>query len=375
MSSRAMPSVARVFAGLGLAFVVGVAGVLTTPVDASAAPLQIGGRYNDLLTWMSIGTKLAAPIFGGSPEGSPGAISTGQDGRLTILLIGSDTRGTGLQRTDTIMIASVKNKVMTAASIPRDTARILNPFTANPNDYFKGKVNTILKQLKKTRSTTQALLDFEKVIANELNIEIDGHVLITFNGFQNLVDEIDPINVRIDHAIKDTKFWDNPYKTRGVYFPVASSYDLYAWQPNADPALCDGSWRSYSNPPSNTWCRRAIVFVRSRKGTGNSDFKRAVRQQDLVAGAVKAVLGRGSGANLTALVNNAKAQSAKGYLYSANFDISTVTAAQIWDRVNGATVGPRVVFAPNTYSTHIKGTSSYQLKLDAVRAWASANLK
>jgi anionic cell wall polymer biosynthesis LytR-Cps2A-Psr (LCP) family protein len=374
MTSRAMPSVARVLAGLGLAFVVGVAGVLTTPVDASAAPLRPGGRYNDLLNWLSIGAKLA-PSFDSSGGGSPSAISAGTDGRLTIMLLGFDTRGAGLQRTDTIMIASVKNKVMTAASIPRDTARILNPFTANPNDYYSGKINTIIKQLKKTRSSTQALLDFEKIIEGELNIEIDATVGITFNGFNNLVDEIDPINVRIDHGIKDVKFWDNPYKTRGVYFPTATSYDLYAWQPNANPALCDGSFRSYANPPSNTWCRRAIVYVRSRKGTGNSDFKRAGRQQDLVVGAIRAVLNRGGGANLTALVNNAKAQSAQGYLYSANFDVSTVTAAQIWDRVNGASVGAHVVFAPSTYSTHIPGTSSYQLKLDAVRAWANANLK
>jgi anionic cell wall polymer biosynthesis LytR-Cps2A-Psr (LCP) family protein len=374
MTSRAMPSVARVLAGLGLAFVVGVAGVLTTPVDASAMPLRPGGRYNDLLNWLSIGAKLA-PNLDSSGANSPSAISAGTDGRLTLMLLGFDTRGAGLQRTDTIMIASVKNKVMTAASIPRDTARILNPFTSNPNDYYSGKVNTIIKQLKQTRSSTQALLDFEKIIESELGIEIDATVGITFNGFNNLVDEIDPINVRVDKAINDVKFWDNPNKTRGVYFPTASSYDLYAWQPNANPALCDGSYRSYSNPPSNTWCRRAIVYVRSRKGTGNSDFKRAGRQQDVVVGAVRAVLNRGGGANLTALVNNAKSQSAKGYMYSANFDISTVTAAQIWDRVNGASVGAHVVFAPNTYSTHIPGSSSYQLKLDVVRAWANSNLK
>ncbi|MEX2547338.1 MAG: hypothetical protein WD830_06060 [Chloroflexota bacterium] len=46
-----------------------------------------------------------------------------------------------------------------------------------------------------------------------------------------------------------------------------------------------------------------------------------------------------------------------------------------FNRLDGAYVGAHVVFAPSTYSTHIRGTSSYQLKLDAVRNWAALYLK
>jgi hypothetical protein len=378
MFRRPMPSVARAFVGISLALVVAGAGFIATPLDASAAARQPVLGNSNMLTWLHVAAKFAPFFVPGMDLGTDQPqLTDGTDGRFTIALFGNDSRGTGIQRTDTVMIASIKGNTMTAASIPRDTARILNPFTANPNDYFKGKINTILKALRKTRTVAQALNDFEYVLEQELNIEIDAHVLVTMSGFQNMVEEIDPIKVKITTAIKDTKFWDNPNKTRGAYFPVSypNYYDLWAWQPGVDPALCDGTWRSYASPPSNTWCRRAIVFVRSRKGAGNSDFKRAGRQQELVAGAVASVLARGSGA-LGALVAKANSQAGLGYLYtSANFPLTYANASYLFDQVAGAYVGPHVVFAPNTYSSHIPGTSSYQLKLTEVRAWAAQNLK
>jgi LytR_cpsA_psr family len=379
MHNRPAHSVVRVFGGLSLALALAGAGVMASPLDVAAAqnaPRSV--LKNDGLSTFLRAAATWAPLFPPLAEELRSDISTGTDGRLTFLLVGNDSRGTGVQRTDALMIVSVKGSTMTAASFPRDTARIPNPFTANANDYFRGKINTILKQLKQTRTTEQALDDFEYVIEKLLgNIEIDFHVMITMEGFQNLFDQVDPIKVRVNSAIKDTKFWDNPYKQRGAYFPATASntYELWAWQPGVNPALCDGLWRNHANPPSSTWCRRAIVFARSRKGSGNSDFKRAGRQQDIVFGAVQAVLGRGTGP-LGGLANSAQSQVQQSHLHVSNdLPLTVGTAVDIYNRLSGANQGATVVFGPSTYSTHIPGTSSYQLKLAAVQSWAAANLK
>ena len=378
MHNRPAHSVVRIFSGLTLALALAGAGVMASPYDAQAAQGSRPLLRQDALTTLIRAAAKWAPHVPGLANELRSDINTGTDGRLTFLLIGNDSRGTGVQRTDAIMIVSVKGSTMTAASFPRDTARIPNPFTANTNDYFKGKINTILKQLKQTRTTEQALDDFEFVIEKLLgNIEIDFHVMITMVGFQNLFDQVDPIKVRVNSAIKDTKFWDNPYKQRGAYFPATTSntYELWAWQPGVNPALCDGLWRNYTNPPSSTWCRRAIVFARSRKGTGNSDFKRAGRQQDVVFGAVQAVLGRGTGP-LGGLANSAQGQVQQSHLHVSNdLPLTVSTAVDIFNRLSGANRGATVVFGPSTYSTRIPGTSSYQLKLAAVQGWAATNLK
>src|SRR5687768_11743957 len=209
MYQRVDRSIARTLAGIGLAVMVAATAGVVIPRYTLAVEQQAGGKYADILRLVGAATRFA-PLFPPLADQLTPQISDGIDDRLTILLLGSDTRGKGLQRTDTIMIASEKNNVLTAASIPRDTARILNPFTAAPNDYFKGKVNTILKQLKRTRTTTKALADLTIVFEKLLNIEIDYTTLITMDGFQDMVEEIEPITVSITRAIKDSKFWDNP---------------------------------------------------------------------------------------------------------------------------------------------------------------------
>ena len=216
------------------------------------------------------------------------AISTGSDGRLTILLLGSDTRGGGIERTDTVMIVSIKGNVISAASIPRDTSHIPNP----SGGIFNARINAIVKLLTSEGLTKEQALDrFKFVIENLLRIEIDYYALIKFDGFNALVDEVAPISVNINSPVRDTRYQDDPNQPSGVYFPAGSDYELYAWQPGADPPLCNGLWKSQSEPiPPEYWCRRAMPFVRSRKGS--SDFARARRQQNFVIAAIRRVTNR-----------------------------------------------------------------------------------
>ena len=291
------------------------------------------------------------------------AMNTGSDGRLTILLLGSDTRGGGFSRTDTIMVASIKGKSISVVSIPRDTAHIPNP----DGGTFSPRINAILKQLKAGRTNEEALNKFEQVIENLLQVEIDYHAVVTFVGFEALVNSVEPISVRIAHPVRDTKFWDDPNKPSGVYFPQADDYQLFALQPNSDPPLCNGLWKTHSEPiPNQYWCHRALPFVRSRKGASNSDFVRARRQQDFVMAAIRRVIQRGTGANLNALVDRANGAASYGAL-TTNIPITNANAIDLYNMLNGGNVVFQEVFNPPNYATHIPGGTAYELKLPEVR--------
>ena len=316
--------------------------------------------------WVSLGSKLASVVplepllqlFEGS-----NAISTGSDGRLTILLLGSDSRGGAVGLTDTIMIVSIKGTTISAASIPRDVLHIANP----DGGTFSGRANAVLETLARGRTVDQALAKFKVVIEQLLQIEIDYYALVKFNGFNQLVQEVEPVPVDISRQIRDTKFWDDPTKPSGVYFPAANNYNLWAWQPNSNPPLCNGLWKTQSTPiAAQYWCRRALPFARSRKGAGNSDFVRARRQQDFVIAAVRRVINRGSGALLNSLIDRAKGQLSAGQLYT-DIPLTAGNALDLYNTLSGAHVGFQAVFSPPTYSTHVPGTTAYQLDLAAVR--------
>jgi anionic cell wall polymer biosynthesis LytR-Cps2A-Psr (LCP) family protein len=291
------------------------------------------------------------------------AVSTGSDGRLTVLLIGSDTRAGGAGLTDTIMVFSVKGNSISAVSIPRDTARIPDPSGGT----FPGRINSVLQKVTDGQGTHRGLLAFEHVIENLLQIEIDYYALLRFQGFTELIKEIEPIRVRIGKNIEDPKFWDDPERPKGVFFPQADQYDIYAWQPGAASGLCDGLWQSHGRPvQAADWCHRAIPFVRSRKGPSNSDFSRAHRQQDLVMGAIKRVLERGSGNALGSLVARTQEQS-RNLSLATNIPLTMSNALDMFRLLDGASLGFQAVFSPPEYATHIAGGTSYELDLAAVR--------
>lgn len=354
---RTVPPKLHALCALGLALVVAATVAFGDPATVMAS--QRAG--NGLTGWLSTATKMASPFVGVlGLLGQPDSLDTGSDGRLTILLLGADTRTGGAGRTDTIMVMSVKNGIISAASIPRDTARIPNPAGGT----FKGKVNGIVRQFVRGGSSlTQALAKFTGVVESVLQIEIDYYVMITFKGFEKLVDVVDPIYVDNARTIKDSKFWDDPTKPAGAYFPASSAYLLNSLP---DGPLCNGLWKTAANPDAYA-CHRALPFVRSRKGKGNSDFTRARRQQDFVG----AVIGTVGSSDLVPLLDTATNEAGLNHVVT-DIPITYSNAYDLYSRLGSATLAHQVVFAPTTYSTRIPGTSSYQLTLTAVRAWTTA---
>lgn len=319
----------------------------------------------------ALAASIAQPI---AVLAGPPGLDEGSDGRLTVLLLASDSRGLGLSRTDSMMVASIDDsKVISTASIPRDTARIPLPASMGGGVY-KGKINGMVKSFIKSGLGRDAALDkFELVIEDLLQVQIDYRVVLWFGGLTTLVAEVDPITVNIPKVIKDSKLIDDHGPVpQGVYFPAATNYEL--WSTNEafnGNTYCNGQWRFDPAPiePANM-CHRALPFTRSRKGPGNNDWLREARQQNFLFSAINAT----ADTELSSLVSVAMNQGNGKWL--TNIPITIDSANYLYNRFSGATfpAANKVVFKPTIYATHIQNTSAYQLKLPAVRNWTALHL-
>jgi anionic cell wall polymer biosynthesis LytR-Cps2A-Psr (LCP) family protein len=349
-----------------LALTIAIPGALAGPVAAAHGFRFNAGAWVDL----AFGASSFFPTVGEVVDSISGAqaINDGNDGRLTFLLAGSDSRFSAVSRTDSIMVMSIKGNTISAASIPRDTARIPRPPSMG-GGLFSGKVNGILRTLvNQEGSLTAGMAEFEKVIEYVMGIEVDYNALIWFGGFTTLVGRVDPIFVNIGSSIRDGKHHDlDAQGPAGVYFPKASSHSLYDWNPSgySGTPYCNGQWQNVANPAGtpSVHCHRALPYVRTRKGPGNNDFVRARRQQGFVAATIKAV----SSSELSGLVSTAQAEAAGKWW--TNYPISLTSAQELYNALHNGNLVNQVVFKPKIYSARISGTSGYELKLGAVRAW------
>ena len=252
-------------------------------------------------------------------------LKLGKDGRLTVMLVGSDWRpDSGGERLDVIMVATIDPKTGQAAvvSIPRDMAGI--PLAGGSNSGGM-RVNSIYYLRYRDPSLGHQAVDrkamkrFSKDIATFLGTEIDYWALTRFATFSNLVNSLGGIRIDIEEPVRDSSYHHK--RSRGVYFPAKKGYML-----KGDPAC----------KPYPAKCRSALVYARSRKGTHgsgyNSDWKRAERQQELVRAAVKNIIDAGPGIVLVGTLlrvrdkidtNIPKTVEAAGQLY-AIFDKMTL---------------------------------------------------
>jgi LCP family protein required for cell wall assembly len=284
-------------------------------------------------------TPVATPVPSATPSPSPSPSPTpgpdallGTDGRLTVLLLGSDYRPAHPgNRTDVIMVVSIDptTGAVAAASIPRDTTA----FPTSSKATYKPKINGLYQALIGKHGQPEAAREMKRIIGNGIGVEIDSYAVIGFDGVRKLVDAVGGVDVVLAKAVNDPHYWVTS-KKQGVYFPAGRNH-------------LDGA--------------RALIFARTRKG--DNDFERARRQQLLVAGAVEAVRARGL-ANLPELVS-----IAQRYVKS---DIPLEAAPVLFNVVSKADLAhaTRVVFGPRKWASGGSGTS-FSLKLDVVRQWTA----
>jgi len=304
-----------------------VADVLASPTPAPALPpeesLQPGLSPDPSLEPSP--SPSTTPIAGSDPI-------LGADGRLTLLLLGSDYRPSHPgNRTDAIIVASVDpvTGANAAFSVPRDTVN----FPLPGGGVYPSKVNALYTYLG--AKTGNAGGGLKAAVARAFGIEIDGYVFIGFTGVKDLVRAVGGVDVTLDAPYYDPAYQVSK-KITGWGLPAGTSHL------NANDAL---------------------IFARSRKG--DNDFGRARRQQQLVMAAYTKVRARGI-AGLAELIGIARD--------TVRTDLPLDRAGDIYNLFSTVDLSKtkRVVFGPRSYATGLGGTD-FQLRLDVCRAWIAKN--
>lgn len=176
------------------------------------------------------------------------------DGRINILILGSDKRSEGPVHsvlTDTILIASIGRveKDVVLISLPRDL------WVKNPEGYFS-KINAVY--------TNGGAESMKQVVSEVLGIPIHYYAVVDFKIFKETIDILGGIDVNVENT-----FTDYSYPVEGKEdAPFEERYETVTFE--AGPQTMDGE--------------TALKFARSRKGNNNegTDFARSARQQKVI---------------------------------------------------------------------------------------------
>jgi anionic cell wall polymer biosynthesis LytR-Cps2A-Psr (LCP) family protein len=333
-----------------------------------AGPVSAAQFHFNAWPWLEAASSVSHLLGGDSvlnAVAGTNAISKGSDGRLVILLVGSDYRarlaGTG-ERMDSIMVMTINNNhQMAAVSIPRDVGNV----PIGPGEIFKPKINGLFKHYKQIYGTREAALEhMRQAISYALDTPIDYVAYIRFTGFDRLVQNVQGVPVSIAKDIYDQGIYDERAtaqgKQNGAKF-LATSF-AYEYGPStANLCYTVGNPVNWSASPT---CNYALLYVRSRHGPGNNDWVRARRQQNFVLASIKRVIARGSGSNLSSVRSSALSNSNDFYT-TLPTDSSSVLS--MYNMLVGVSMPNQAVFAPSTYAFTVPGTSKQELKIDVVR--------
>jgi LCP family protein required for cell wall assembly len=340
-SWQAMRLRSRVLALLGIAVplvvVVALVSTLVLSAPPDEAPPVAGASSGPLAAGPALPpTPSPRPSATLSPSPSPtppGADPLlGTDGRLTLLLLGTDYRPSHPgNRTDVMMVVSIDPTTGQSAafSVPRDVA----DFPLPKKGRYGPKVNGLYQHLGAIMGDGGA--GMKQAMARAFGIEIDRYALVGFQGVTNLVSAVGGVNVTLTQPYFDPFYWVTA-KHRGWGLPAGTSH-------------LNGA--------------NALIFARSRKG--DSDFGRIRRQQMLVAAAVTKVRARGL-AILPTLLAIAK--------NTIRTDLPLDRAADLYALYNTVdlTKTKHVVFGPKSFAVKAGGTD-YRLVLGVCRKWIAAH--
>ncbi|MBT4209836.1 MAG: LCP family protein [Candidatus Komeilibacteria bacterium] len=177
-----------------------------------------------------------------------------QEDRINFVLLGMGGAGhNGPYLTDTIMIASFKpsSKEATIFSLPRD---MIVPIDSN--NYRK--INSVYTIGQNNGVGGGELM--KKILTNTFNIPVHYFAAVDFNGFIEMIDAIDGVEINVDTGFVDNQFPTYDEKWQSVSF-------------DAGKQTMDGL--------------TALRYSRSRHGNNGegSDFARIKRQQKVILAA------------------------------------------------------------------------------------------
>ena len=198
----------------------------------------------------------------------PGVQQDGAEGQVNILVMGIDRRpheGNAVTRTDSMFVLTIDKKSKNAGilGIPRDSW-VEVPFRQGEG-FDEARVNTIFGRGETFEYKGGGAALVKTVIDHNFGIPIDHYVIIDFDGFTNLIDELGGIDVYVTEEVYDPTFsrTELPGDFYPLYFEVGEHH-------------MDGA--------------TALDFSRTR--FGNSDLDRIQRQQQVIFAAIDKALER-----------------------------------------------------------------------------------
>ncbi len=188
--------------------------------------------------------------------------------RINVLLVGVDaTRFRTTILTDTMMVVSLDpvGHTVTMLSLPRDLIDV----PLSNGDVFGPKLNSLMSyaDTHPDEFPDGGMTALEDAVGTLLGIDIQYHAELQFGSFIRMVDAVGGIDVDVVQGFTDPTYDGYGLEGRG-------------WSITAGRHHLDG--------------RNALAFSRSRKAPGESDFTRALRQQQVIVALRDAVTKDGS---------------------------------------------------------------------------------
>lgn len=232
--------------------------------------IQTGARFNSLAriyqnlgiisvettvlpeTEVSTDQPIEPPQPTASIEPNIGSIEIGDDGALTILLLGTDRRPqeSSPSRSDTILLMRIlpDTQQISLLSIPRD-------LMVDIPGYGVARINAAHVYGDLYRSLGSGMSLATKTVSTVVGVPVDYTVVIDFQGFISAIDALGGVTVNVPTALYDAKFPTMDYGIKEVSFaPGPNTMDGYT----------------------------TLVYSRIRHP--DNDFERMTRQQAVLKG-------------------------------------------------------------------------------------------
>jgi LCP family protein required for cell wall assembly len=189
-----------------------------------------------------------------APSASLAPVPTLGDEMVNVLVVGFDRGVGGTANSDTLIVASFDPQTdkLVMISLPRDTAQVplYNGRTWNT------KINAFYNHAERhpEQYPGGGMAALVEEMSYLVGVPIPYYISIDIPGYRRLIDVVGGVDIVLDRPIDDPTYQFGPGRT---------GFHLEAGEHHLDGALAE-------------------AYVRSRHGTGNSDFARARRQQQVL---------------------------------------------------------------------------------------------
>ncbi|MEX2159152.1 MAG: LCP family protein [Dehalococcoidia bacterium] len=180
--------------------------------------------------------------------------------RQTFLVMGLDRRareGSAATRTDTMFVLTIDPQTKTAGiiGIPRDSW-VQIP-AKDGSGTFEGRINTAYPIGEDQDYPGGGAELAERVAEDTLGIPIDHHIIIDFEGFKTLIDELGGIDVYVEETIDDPYYSET--ELPGDYHPL--HFDIGELHMDGQTALDYSRTRFDSSDLDRIQRQQQIIFA------------------------------------------------------------------------------------------------------------------